>query len=217
MPDYNSKKHHRHSIRLKGYDYSKEGLYFITICTQNRECFFGHVQNKQMVLNDAGIGIGNEWIALKSRFPNIKLHEYVVMPNHFHGIIEITVRASLVDAPGQPQNGQPQNGQPQNGQPQNGQPQNGQPQNGQPQNGQPQGFAPTIGNMMDAFKSITTVEYIRGVKNHGWKPFRGKFWQRNYWEHIIRDDDSYLRIANYIINNPEKWDDDQLNAKNPIK
>jgi hypothetical protein len=63
MHDYNSKKHHRHSIRLKGYDYSKEGLYFITICTQNRECFFGHVQNKQMVLNDAGIGIGNEWIA----------------------------------------------------------------------------------------------------------------------------------------------------------
>ncbi len=64
--------------------------------------------------------------------------------------------------------------------------------------------------MMDAFKSITTVEYIRGVKTLGWKPFDGKLWQRNYWEHIIRNGNDFNRIAEYIINNPKNWDNDKL-------
>lgn len=64
--------------------------------------------------------------------------------------------------------------------------------------------------MMDAFKSITTVEYIRGVKQSAWRPFNGKLWQRNYWEHIIRDEQSYQTISNYIVNNPAKWKDDKL-------
>ncbi len=64
--------------------------------------------------------------------------------------------------------------------------------------------------MMDAFKSITTVEYIRGVKTFGWQRFSGKIWQRNYYEHIIRDEQSYQRISEYIINNPAKWADDKL-------
>ena len=68
----------------------------------------------------------------------------------------------------------------------------------------------TIGDMMDAFKSITTVEYIRGVKTMGWEPFDGKLWQRNYWEHIIRNENDYNRIAEYIINNPKNWGDDKL-------
>ena len=83
------------------------------------------------------------------------------------------------------------------------------------ENGQPQGIAPTktIGDMMDAFKSITTVEYIRGVKNLGWQPFNGKIWQRNYYEHIIRDEQSYQTISNYIINNPTKWAEDKFYNK----
>ena len=64
--------------------------------------------------------------------------------------------------------------------------------------------------MMDAFKSITTVEYIRGVKNLGWKPFDGKIWQRNYYEHIIRNEKSYNTISNYIINNPAQWQADKF-------
>ena len=64
--------------------------------------------------------------------------------------------------------------------------------------------------MMDAFKSITTVEYIRGVKQNNWPPFNGKLWQRNYWEHIIRNYDEYQRISEYIINNPQQWDNDKL-------
>ena len=69
--------------------------------------------------------------------------------------------------------------------------------------------------MMDAYKSITTVEYIHGVKNSGWERFDGKLWQRDYYEHIIRDDEEYERIANYIINNPDNWAQDKLNPINP--
>ena len=200
MP-YNPEIHKRKSIRLRGYDYSQEGLYFITICCQNRECFFGEIvgatlvvaqnddENRpEMIVNDAGQMIETEWLNLKNRFSNIELHEFITMPNHFHGILEIVpVRATLVVA-----------------------------QNdvvAQTDKGQPQGFAPTnktIGDMMDAFKSITTVEYIRGVKNLGWKPFDGKIWQRNYYEHIIRNEKSYNTISNYIINNPAQWQADKF-------
>ena len=184
---YNPEIHKRKSIRLKGYDYSQAGLYFITICCQNRICRFGEIENDEMILNDAGKMIETEWMNLKNRFPNIELNEFVVMPNHFHGILEI-VGATLLDTtiPAE---------------------------NNLTETGQPQGIAPTtktVGDMMDAFKSITTVEYIRGVKNSGWKPFDGKLWQRNYYEHIIRNEQSYHNISNYIINNPAKWQEDKF-------
>ncbi len=126
------------------------------------------------------------------------------MPNHFHGILEIisnSVRASLVDAPlanalhadtpiahndNELDNDK----------------------------GWPQGRAPatkkTVGDMMDAFKSITTVEYIRGVKNLGWPPFNRKLWQRDYYDRIIRNEKSYQNISKYIINNPSKWKNDKF-------
>ena len=68
--------------------------------------------------------------------------------------------------------------------------------------------------MVGAFESITTVKYIRGVKNKNWRRFDGKLWQRNYWEHIIRDEHEYQRISEYIINNPMKWNMDKLNNGN---
>ena len=95
----------RQSIRLKGYDYSKAGLYFVTICTHNREYLFGNIADGVMNLNDAGKMIETQWQALTKRFINISLHEYVVMPNHFHGIVEIVgtpVGAALVAAPNNP-------------------------------------------------------------------------------------------------------------------
>lgn len=185
-------RHNRRSIRLKGYDYSQQGLYFITICCQNRACLFGDISNGEMVLNDAGKMISTEWLALKKRFPNIELHEYIIMPNHFHGILEI-VGASLVGV----HNNDCPNVKP----------------NDNNTNGQPQGIVPTrktVGDMMDAFKSITSVEYIRGVKTRNWKRFNKKLWQRNYWEHIIRNEQSLDRIAAYIIDNPQKWTGDKL-------
>ena len=195
MDKYNPHIHHRKSIRLKGYDYSQAGLYFITICCQNRECLFGEIVRGEMALNDAGMMIENEWLKLPQRFKNIKLNEYVVMPNHFHAILEIvgtTVGATLVVA---------QN--------------NAEQSRGQPQQGQPQGIAPTgktLGDMVGAFESITTNEYICGVKNNYWQRFDGKLWQRNYWEHIIRNENEYQRIALYILDNPKKWEMDRLNS-----
>ena len=211
MNNYNPTIHHRRSIRLKGYDYSQAGLYFITICTQNRACLFGNIvgaplvgapMGAQMVLNDAGIMVENEWLKLPNRFPNIQLHEFVLMPNHFHAILEI-VGATLVVAPNEtvvPNN-------------EKGRPQGIAPTTIAP-TGRPQGHAPTtgksVGDMVGAFQSIVTVEYIRGVKTLGWQPFNGKLWQRNYWEHIIRNQNEYQRISEYIINNPQQWETDKL-------
>lgn len=203
MSHYNPNIHHRRSIRLKGYDYSQEGLYFITLCCQNRAHLFGYIFNKEMILNDAGKMIVNQWLQLPDRFNNIVLHEFVVMPNHFHSIVQI-VGATLVVAP---------------------------KTDSDIIKGQPQGIAPTIaptdndinneieninkiektvGNIIGAFKSITTVEYINGVKNNNWKSFDRRIWERNYWEHIIRNEIAYQNISNYIINNPNKWSEDKF-------
>ena len=92
---FNPQTHHRRSIRLNGYDYARENLYFITICCQNKVCLFGEIQNGGMLLNDAGKMLEYEWLMLEARFQNIKLQSFVVMPNHFHGILEI-VGATLV-------------------------------------------------------------------------------------------------------------------------
>jgi len=92
---YNPGVHHRRSIRLKGYDYSRAGLYFVTICTRDRLCLFGKIQNGKMILNDAGTMIERQWQELINHFEKNKLHEFIVMPNHFHGIIEFPVGAPL--------------------------------------------------------------------------------------------------------------------------
>ncbi len=170
---YNPKKHHRRSIRLKDYDYSQEGLYFITICVQNKICLFGNMAEGKMTLNIVGEMIKKEWLKIPERFPNTALHEYVVMPNHFHAIIEIL---------------------------------NNQIEHRE----QPQGIALSMGDIIGAFKSIVTNEYIQGVKTLDWKPFNIRLLQRNYWEHIIRNTNSFLRISDYIINNPANWKDDKF-------
>jgi len=185
-------RRNRRSIRLKGYDYSQEGLYFITICCQDRACLFGEIIQAEMVLNETGNMIVQEWIALSNRFKNINLHEFVVMPNHFHCILEI-VGTPLVGSPIQNNTINEQIG--------------------NKTKGDPQGIPPTrktVGDIIGAFKSITSVEYIRGIKTKGWPEFDRRIWQRNYWEHIIRDEKSFSRISEYIKNNPKKWLDDKL-------
>ena len=186
---YNPKKHHRRSIRLKGYDYSQAGLYFITICVKNRACLFGDIINGKMNLNDAGIMLGKWYDELENKYPDKKCLEMVVMPNHFHCIIENA--PTMGDHVRAPLRGRPEYGM------------------------DNQKYNATIGDAMDWFKTMTTNEYIRGVKNHNWERFDKKLWQRNYWEHIIRNDTGYHRIANYIIENPENWDTDKFNPDNP--
>ena len=91
--NYNPKIHHRRSIRLQGYDYSREGLYFITLCCQHRKHLFGSISNAKMILNRAGEIVKEEWEKTSMLRPNTRLHQYIIMPNHFHGIIEILFSA----------------------------------------------------------------------------------------------------------------------------
>ncbi len=91
--------HHRRSIRLNGYDYARAGVYFVTICAQNRECVFGNIIDGEIVLNEAGRMVQTVWMALPGRSPDVETDAFVTMPNHFHGIIWITtVGAPLVGA-----------------------------------------------------------------------------------------------------------------------
>jgi REP element-mobilizing transposase RayT len=94
---YNPERHNRRSIRLKGYNYAQSGAYFVTICAQNRECLFGEIQNHEMALNHAGEMVYQEWNDMTNKCPGIVIDEFIVMPNHIHGIICI-VGAPLVGA-----------------------------------------------------------------------------------------------------------------------
>ncbi|MBW1892260.1 MAG: hypothetical protein JRI91_00995 [Deltaproteobacteria bacterium] len=87
--NYDPEKHHRRSIRLGGYDYSQAGFYFVTICTQNQKCLFGHIADKEMVLNDAGRTAEKCWNNIPKHFPRVKLDKRIIMPNHIHGILSI--------------------------------------------------------------------------------------------------------------------------------
>ncbi len=84
---YNPEIHNRRSIRLKEYDYSQQGAYYVTICVKNREYLFGSIHNREIVLNDAGQMVCKWWNELVHKFNNIELDEFVIMPNHMHGII----------------------------------------------------------------------------------------------------------------------------------
>jgi putative transposase len=99
---YNPDIHHRRSVRFKGYDYSQAGAYFITVCVHNRECIFGKIENGKMILNDFGNIVAGEWINSAEIRDEIELDEFVIMPNHFHGIaiiMDISQRTRRGDRP----------------------------------------------------------------------------------------------------------------------
>ena len=187
--------HHRRSIRLKGYDYRQAGGYFVTMVTQGRDALFGEVVNGEMILNDAGEMIVRWWLELPNKFPNVNVDIFVVMPNHFHGIIFIiddadnSANAEPISVVGDDLRVVPQG----------------------EHAGSPRQNAP-LSQMIQWFKTMTTNEYIRGVKNLGWKPFNGKVWQRDYYEHIIRNQSAADRIARYIESNPARWNEDKENS-----
>jgi len=179
--------HRRRSIRLKGYDYSEAGTYFVTICTQNRECLFGNIIDGTIRLNEAGEMIQTVWNEIPSHYDGIDVDEFVIMPNHVHGIIVIVGAGPCACPDSEPQ-----------------------------KNGHPQGVAPTRLSLPDVahrFKTLTTKRYVDGVKKHRWRPFAKALWQRNYWEHIIRSEDDLNRTREYIHNNPRKWELDELYAE----
>ena len=210
---YNPDIHHRHSIRLREYDYSSVGAYFVTICAQGRECLFGDFAAGELRLNDAGRMVAEWWGKLPEKFPHVTLEEYVIMPNHFHGIVMITAVGAppcgcppLTSKPRQPHGDcpcvVPKSGRP------HGAVESGSPR-GAVNNGQPHGVTPTVGDLMDWFKTMTTNAYIKSVKLLDWPPFPGRLWQRNYYERIIRNDAELAAIQEYILFNPVNWAEDE--------
>ena len=225
---------HRRLLRLAGYDYSQAGAYFVTVCTQDRSCFFGDVtEDGAMRWNDPGQMLIAQWAALSDRFPAVAIDTFVVMPNHLHGIIWIydSKTAHRENAVGAT-------------------PRVGATTRVAPTNVRNRGIVgaglvparptgvrnrgtvgaglvparlvparpnqdsrPNLGDVVGAFKSLTTVAYARGVKASGWPGFRGRLWQRTYYEHIIRDDESLGRIRHYIQNNPARWVCDRENPQ----
>lgn len=210
MNKYNPHIHHRRSIRLKGYDYAQAGLYFITICCQDRACLFGEVVNGEMVLNEYGQIAFDEWVKLSERFPNFELDVFQIMPNHMHGIIllnDVSVGAGFtpaqIDGIAQNNGDNTVNTGFTSAQNQN----NADSENDSDIRAKAR-VAPTVSDIVGAYKSLVANGCLDIYKSKN--ETMGKLWQRNYHEHIIRNEQSYQRISEYIINNPAKWADDKF-------
>jgi REP element-mobilizing transposase RayT len=179
-------KHHRRSIRLKGYDYSQAGAYFVTLVAYQRDCLFGEIRDVKMVLNDFGTIADECWRAIPDHFPLVELGAYVVMPNHVHGIIIITDGGMRRGTPWRaPTERTPT-----------------------PQFGKtiPGSIAAVIGQYKSSVSRIIKQKHnATGI------------WQRNYYEHIIRDDKDLQRITDYIETNPLRWNDDDENPVNVLR
>jgi putative transposase len=231
---FSSRMHHRQSLRLRNRDYSHDGYYFITICTRNRENLFAdfcvgvglaptpdHIISPlngrprgsplhqgmvptpnfapELILTVAGQIIEKNWRKIADH--NVKTDAFVIMPNHIHGIIIINshylrVGARLALAPDivpAPDSVIIDQGQPR----------------GLPQ----QKTIPTLGDIIGAFKSRCALEYLKFIDEHKLNE-SGKIWQRNYYEHIIRDRKELAAIRNYIKTNPDNWSKDEENPMN---
>lgn len=223
---YDPRIHHRRSIRLHGYDYSRAGLYFVTICCQDKAHLFGHVENGIMKLNDAGRMVEEWYFKMESKYPDKKCHEMVIMPNHMHFILENAPDggdarvgdAHVGDAHvGDAHVGDAHVGDAHAGAPQRGRPADDSDSDSDSDPDSAPGYGPEnhqfnspLGQAVGWLKTMTTNAYIRGVKSHGWKPFNRHVWQRNYFERIIWTDKAYQRISQYIIDNPKKWSSDRF-------
>jgi putative transposase len=234
---FDPQKHHRRSIRLKGYDYAQPGAYFVTLCAWQREALFGEVVGGKVWMNAAGRIIEAEWERMPHQFPNISLGAFVVMPNHFHGIImnsESGVGATHTLIPGATGDHSPMPNEPVENRGGSPNPASIQPLErenratrhapieseagnpyeditpGQNLDGSPlrvrNGPVPgSLGAMIGQFKSRATKR-IWKLPGYTHTPV----WQRNYYEHIIRNETELKKIWDYIDTNPERWMDDQL-------
>ncbi len=191
---FDPERHHRRSIRLKGYDYSQPGAYFVTVCTKDRACVFGEVLNGGMRLNAYGEIAQACWEAISNHFRHVELDKFVVMPNHVHGILWIVRRvgAHAVGA----RHAVPLRGIV---------PHTPLSRSSWERFGNP--VAGSIPTVIRSFKSAVTkrVNELRGTPGIA-------VWQRNYYEHIIRNEESLNRIREYILTNPMRW---MLDRENP--
>lgn len=195
---YHSSLNNRRSIRLKGYDYSQEGIYFITLCIQNKTHLFGEIEDGILQLNTFGKIAAEEWIKTAEIRNNIKLHEFIIMPDHFHAIIEITFsknenrkeERTIFKSPSQTI---------------------GAIIRGfkgattkrikeiiyqKEEEKSEIDFSIGTGELQFATSAPTMIKNIDLSKS---------IWQRNYYEIIIRDELAFINISNYIKNNPKNW------------
>ena len=184
---FDPEKHHRRSIRLKDYDYSQGGAYFVTILAKKRECVFGEIVNGEMHLSKIGQVAEECWEEIPRHFPDIDLDAYVIMPNHIHGILVIgdvgARHASPLQNPPPP------------------------PDTGTA--ARPTGVKRgSIGAIVGSFKSVATKR-INELRRTPGEPV----WQRNYFEHVIRSEESLNKIREYIFANPAQWETDPENPK----
>ena len=190
MP-YDRRKHHRRSIRLPHYDYTSAGAYFVTLSVHQGQCLLGEVVDAEMQRNEWGDIAQEEWLASADIRHELKLDAFVVMPNHVHGIIWLTATDSRAHSRAPlPSEG--------------------------PLPRHPEGRASlwrppkSLGAFIAGYKSIVTKR-INQLRELPGTPF----WQRNYWEHVIRDDQSLRQIREYIQDNPARWTEDQLHPNAP--
>ena len=171
--------HRRRSIRLRGYDYAQAGFYFVTICVRDRECMFGEVVDNDVRLSKYGTLVAQAWEDLPNHYPHLELDQFVVMPNHFHGIVVLTPAGAGLESAVRA------------------------------------GFKP-------ALTRHGLPEIVRGFKTFSARRINEirqtpgtSVWQRNYYEHVIRDESDYDRIAEYIAHNPQRWEEDSLHPDKP--
>ena len=210
MNNYDLRIHHRRTLRLKGYYYANEGLYFITICCHNRAHLFGQVVGGEMILNQYGIITANEWINTPNIRPNIELGEFVIMPNHIHGIIKITRRDESHSSKGVNDRLNPTESHSSTTDIKNSNPIKShlpkiissstdlQKRHEVECYSPLRGTSNTVGAIVRGFKSSVTRQL--NLLNIGCA-----VWQRNYYETIIKDQITFQRITQYIIDNPVKW------------
>ena len=153
-------------MRLRDYDYSTLGYYFVTVCCQNRSHMFGKISNNQMFINPAGMMVNGIWDELPIAFVGVSIDSVVTMPNHIHVLVGIGVRtedqeplASLIE-------------------------------------------------VLQWFKSMTTTRYIDGIREHGWPRYEGRLWQQGFHDHIVRSERELDVLRKYMVENPERWEDD---------
>jgi len=168
-----NENYHRKSIRLRGYDYSSCGAYFVTICTQDRLDLFGEVKGGEMRLKEYGVIVADEWWRSEQIRKEIKLDEFIVMPNHLHGIVFI---GNIVGANGRSPLQRTNMG------------------------------SKTLSSFMAGYKS-SVAKQINILRQMPGIPV----WQRNYYEHIIRNERELKALREYIINNPVNWNMDMEN------
>ena len=181
----------RRSIRLWEYDYRRDGAYFVTVCTHARTPLFGSIVNAHVRLSGPGMWARDCWYAIPRHFPQVSLDRFIVMPDHVHGIIVIRnhephadpedVIGSVPDIVGArhvvPLHAHTTIRR----------------EFGRPIRG-------SLATIIGTFKSAVT----RHWKNNG---MTGRVWQRNYYEHVIRDDGDLYAIRRYIVTNPERWNE----------